>query len=145
MTQEMLRDSLGNGARDLILEREDVGELAVVGLRPDLKAVCGIDQLRRNAHAPAVLTNASFHDPAHVQRPRDLLDVCLAILEGEGGGARGDAQLGRVGEVVQEFFRDAIGEVFLFRVAAHVHKGEHRDGIHPCLGRGLGRVGWRFS
>src|ERR1700704_3862166 len=40
---------IGNGFGDLTLDRENVGEIPVVGLRPKVRVGAGIDQLRVHA------------------------------------------------------------------------------------------------
>src|SRR4029077_17536955 len=46
---------------DLTLNREDIGEVAVVSLRPEMRIVAGIDQLRVHPHATAHALHAAFH------------------------------------------------------------------------------------
>ncbi len=49
----------------------------------------------------------------HVQRARDLRDLDLLALERERRGARRHLQLRNLRQQVQQFLRDAVGEVFL--------------------------------
>ena len=48
-------DGIQHGARELILNLEEVAQFqfAIVALRPDLTAVGGVDQLRRDAEPSA--------------------------------------------------------------------------------------------
>ena len=55
-----------------------------------------------------------------------------------------DFQLGNLHQGIEQFFGQAIGEVFVFRVAAHVHKRQHRDGKFILL-RGRRRGGFAGS
>ena len=41
-------ERVDNGARDLVLDRKHIGELAIVCLRPQMKAALHIDELRRS-------------------------------------------------------------------------------------------------
>ena len=50
--------------RDLVLDREDVVELAVVGLRPQVRVGAGLDQLRRDPHRVARLAHRAFQHVA---------------------------------------------------------------------------------
>ena len=50
------------GCGDLVLKREDVGEVAVVPLGPNVVAGGGVDQLRSDANALAALADAPFDD-----------------------------------------------------------------------------------
>src|SRR5258708_15962323 len=66
--------SLGNGRSDgdryrlgdLVLDREDIGEIAVVTLGPDVVAGFGLDQLRGDADPVPGFSQASSH---HVAPP----------------------------------------------------------------------------
>src|SRR5262245_26466693 len=69
--------------RDFVLEREDVGELAVVALRPDVIAPYPIDQLGSDAHAPTRLAHAALDDVADVELPGDPGHVHRLAFEGE--------------------------------------------------------------
>ena len=51
---------LDHVGRDLVLDREDVVELAVVGLRPQVRVGAGLDQLRRDPHRLARLAHRAF-------------------------------------------------------------------------------------
>ena len=49
-------------ARDLILQREEVGEIAVIAFGPDVLAGLGLDELRSDADAIAGFAQAAFED-----------------------------------------------------------------------------------
>ena len=66
------RDDL---AGDLVLDLEDVGELAVVALRPDVAAAAAIDQLGGNPHPISGLTDAAFEDVAYPEFAAHLSEV----------------------------------------------------------------------
>ncbi len=53
--------------RDLVLQREDVLEVAVVALGPDVPVALGIDQLHRDAHAVAGAAHAALDDELHAE------------------------------------------------------------------------------
>ena len=65
----------GDRPRDLLLNGEDVGELAVVILGPDMRAVVGLDELRGDAHAVAGLAHRAFDEMRGVQRLPDRSHV----------------------------------------------------------------------
>ncbi len=50
--------------RDLRLDREDVGELAVVGLRPEVPVGCGVDELGDDPHAASGASDTAIHERA---------------------------------------------------------------------------------
>jgi hypothetical protein len=68
---EALRDRLG----DLILNFEDVLQLAVVPLGPDVKALRDIDELNRDPHPVTRSPNAALEDRGDVQRVADLTQI----------------------------------------------------------------------
>jgi hypothetical protein len=70
--------------RDLVLDGEDVLELAVVALRPDVPVGLGVDELDGDAHPVARLAHAALRDILHLQRLRHLLDVHRLALVDEG-------------------------------------------------------------
>ena len=118
---------LDHVGRDLVLDREDVVELAVVGLRPQVRVGAGLDQLRRDPDRVARLAHRAFQHVRHVQRARDLRDRNLFAFERERRGARRHLQLRNLRQQVQQFFRDAVGEVFVRLVLAHVDERQHGD------------------
>ena len=113
---------------DFVLHREDVGEAAIVTLRPDVASCCDVVELRRDAHAVAVLTHAAFDDVANSEFLPDLLDVDGLAFEGKRRVARDDEEPAQLGKGGDEVFADAVGEILLLRIVAHVDKGQHGDG-----------------
>src|SRR5215469_5063262 len=77
-------DSRSNSNRhrlaDFVLHHEDVGEIAIVALRPDVLAGLGLDQLRRDADAVARFAETAFQDITHPQFAPDLLHIDGATL-----------------------------------------------------------------
>ncbi len=113
--------------RDLVLQHEDVGHLPVVGLRPEVIAIGGVDELGGDADLIASLAHAPLQNRLHVQLLGDCADVLVLALEGKGRSARGDAQARHLGEEIEELLGETVGEVFLLLVRAEVHQREHRD------------------
>src|SRR3954454_1527933 len=60
---------------DLVLHRENVSEIAVIALSPDMLAGFGLDQLRGDADAVAGFAQAAFEHVAHTQFAPDLLHI----------------------------------------------------------------------
>ncbi|MEI9888514.1 MAG: hypothetical protein WDN08_18840 [Rhizomicrobium sp.] len=103
-------------------------------------AVAGaVDELRRDAHAVARLAHAAFEHMAHFQLARDLEDIDMPALEGEGGVACDDRQRRDLAEVGDDVLADAVGEVFLLGVAAHIGEGQDADRQLVRRGRALVR------
>jgi hypothetical protein len=115
--------------RDLVLDREDVVELAVVGLRPQVRVGPGADQLRRDTHRVAGLAHRAFEHIGNVQRARDLRDAGLLALERERRRARRHLQLRNLREQVQQLFGDAVGKILVRLFIAHVDERQHRDRV----------------
>src|SRR5438128_5070736 len=65
----------GDGLRDLILNREDVGHLAVVALGPEMKTIGDLDELRGDSDAVTRLPNASLENVLDVEPPGDLSEL----------------------------------------------------------------------
>ncbi len=47
---------------------------------------------------------------------------------------RSDEKAANVREIGGKVFGDAVGQVFLFRIAADISEGQHRDGERWCVG-----------
>jgi hypothetical protein len=76
----------------LVLRGEDVGEIAIEALGPDVPAALGIDELRGDAHAVAGFADRAFEHEAHAQVAPDLLHFDRSSLVGKGGVAGDDEQ-----------------------------------------------------
>src|SRR5262249_60609611 len=85
------------------------------------------DRLRSYPHAIARFAHAAFQDMAAVQSARDLAHVHRLALEGERGVAGADEQRRYLGEIGDDVLADAVGEVFLLRLAAYVLVRENAD------------------
>src|SRR5258708_32858510 len=110
--------SLGNGRSDgdryrlgdLVLDREDIGEIAVVTLGPDVVAGFGLDQLRGDADAVAGFTQAAFEHVAHAKLAPDLLHVHRVTLVSEARVAGDDEQRGVARQRGNDVFGDPVSE-----------------------------------
>jgi hypothetical protein len=113
---------------DLVLDGEHVVQAAVVGVGPEVVAAARIDQLRRDPDLVALLAHAALEDVGHAEPLADGAQVLLLALEGEGGGAPGDAEILDPGQHVEQLLGQALGEILVVRVHRHVDEGQHRDG-----------------
>src|SRR5438132_6397190 len=118
---QLLRDV----ARDLFLDREDVGELAVVLFAPELSAVADVDQLRLNRQAIGELCYASGNDRLDLQLISDVLRVRIFPLEAEHRAARHHLELWKLRHAVDDAFRDAVAQVVALRIIGCVHERQH--------------------
>ena len=112
--------------RHLVLDREDVLEVAVVALGPEVAVGLGVDQLHGDADALARLAHAALDDVLHAELARDLLHVDRLALVLERRVARDHEQLAEARQLGDDVLGDAVGEEFLLGIAAHVV--ERQDG-----------------
>src|SRR6202020_420483 len=71
--------------RQLILNGEDVAEIAIESLGPDMAAGGRVDELGGDANAGAVFAHAAFQHVPHAKRPSDLGNGHRLSLEDERG------------------------------------------------------------
>ena len=137
---ERLRDL----ARDLVLDREDVLEAPLPGLRPQVVAVAGTDQLRGHPHAVAGLAHAALEDRLDRELAADLARVDAAVAEAEGGRARGHAQAAHAAHRIDDLLGQPVAEPVLVVLGAEVGEGQDRDRGAALRGRRRDRAGsWR--
>ena len=113
--------------RDLALQREDVGELALVAVRPQGPVARGIDQLRGDAHAPAGEQGRALDHRVHAQLARDLRQRPIAALEAHGRCARDHAQRSDLRQVGDERIGHAVHEELLARIPGAVGERQHDE------------------
>ena len=124
---ELRLDRGDDGLGDLVLHREHVDESAVVALRPDVAAGGDVVELRRDAHAVAVLAHAALDHVADAELLGELLHVDGFALVDERRVARDYEEPAQLGQRGDDVFADAVGEILLLRIAAHVDEGKHGD------------------
>ena len=118
---------------DVVLHREDVLQLAVVGLRPQVRVGRRLNELRGDSNVLAGLAHAAFEDGRHVELLRDRRDVHILALEVERRGAGHHPQAADLRQHVQEFLGKTVGEVFLVLLRAQVRERQHRDRRHVLV------------
>ncbi len=126
---------------DLILQGKDVFEGTVVALGPQMSSGGGVNQLRHNPHLIARFLYTAFQHVAHAQFFPDLLYVhCLALV-GERRVAGDNEETGNAGEISGEDFGDAVAEIVLLGIVAHVVERQDDDGGLIGQRKGLGARG----
>ena len=112
--------------RHRILDVEDVGEVEVVDLGPELGPGLGGDEPGRDAHALAVPPDAALDEVAHAERRPKRPGVDLAATGGRrvAGHHREPAV---AAEEADHVLGEAIGEVLVLQVLAEVLERHHRD------------------
>ena len=121
-------EHLDDLSRYFVLDHEDVLEVPVVAVRPDMAAGFGIDELDVDAHPRAGLSHAAFEHVSHAQLPSHISDVDVSPLESKRRVARDHEEAGHLGDVGDDVFGHAVGEVLLFGVAAHVGERQYCEG-----------------
>src|SRR5215471_12663881 len=112
---------------DLVLHGEDVAEIAVVALGPNVIAGFRLDQLRGDPQPVAALADASFEHVAHAELASDLLHINRAAFVDEAAVACDDKEPPELRQRRGDVFDHAIGEDFLLGVGAHVRERKRRD------------------
>src|SRR5713226_5818976 len=88
-------------------------------------AATGIYQLGGYPHVVAGFAHTALQYVRHSQFATDVLHLRRLALVGEGRRARDDKQIREPGESGNKVVGDAIAEIFLVAVAAHVGEGQH--------------------
>jgi hypothetical protein len=92
-----------------------------------MEAVGRADQLRRHTDALRRAADRALQHVGHAQFRRDLRDVQRAALVAERRGARGDQQVRRARQRVEDFFCQAVGEPRLVAARAEIGEGQYCD------------------
>src|SRR6266508_6927890 len=87
-----------------------------------------IDQLRCDQHLLPHFPYTTFQDVPYPHFSTNLLDLHSFALVGKGGVTGDDKEAGELGEVRRDVLGDAVTEILLLRVIAHIGKGENDDG-----------------
>ena len=139
---EIERERRDDVRRHVVLDGEDVGELPVEPLRPKVAAGGCVDELGGDPDPAAGLAHAPFEHMAHAEALADLADVDVLALERESRIAGDDEELRELRQRGDDVLGNAVGEIFLFGIPAHVGEGQHGDRRMGGLDR-RGRGGQR--
>src|SRR6476646_5656396 len=71
-------------AREFVLHGENIGEITIEALGPDMRTALCVDELAGNADAVARLAHTTFQHVAHAEVTTDLLHIDRLALVGEG-------------------------------------------------------------
>ena len=140
---ELHPQRLHDASRHVALKSENVLHVAVIVLRPEMKAIGHVDKLRGNSQLVAGLAHTAFQHRAHVQLLADLPENAFVVLplEGKGGTASRHAQSFHFGQHVEQFFGHSVAEIFVRFVCAHVHERQHGDRFLVGAAGGRGELG----
>ena len=121
------RDSDGRGLSDFILHNENIGEITVIALGPDMIAGLGLNKLCGHPDAVAGFTETAFEHVADAEFTPDLFHIDRTPLEGKGRIPGDHKKRGVAGQRRDDVLSDPIGEELLLGVAAHVLEWQDRD------------------
>src|SRR5580765_125163 len=134
------------GFGDFRLECEDIAQVTIVALSPHVIVAGTVDQLGGNAHATAGFPHAAFENVADFEFAREFRNINMLALVHKGAVARYDRQCRNLTQIGDDVLSDAVAEVLLLLIAAHVCKGQHADSDarrsdnRPSLRRVSGRL-----
>src|SRR5207245_9902772 len=119
---------VGDCLRNFALYGEDVGQIAVVMLRPKVGVGSSINQLCAHTHT----LPGSLHTSLEYMRDAKLLGdlakvACCRILVLHHACAANHFQVSDLSEVGKDFILDTISEEGVRLIRAQVFKWEHRD------------------
>jgi hypothetical protein len=92
-----------------------------------MPVISRVDELGGDPHPIARFADAPLQDITHAERLADLLDMNVPALEREGGIAGDDEELGQFRQSRDDVLGDAVGEIVLLCIAAHVLERQDRD------------------
>ena len=127
---QLLRDLVG----DLLLDRQDVGHVAIVLLAPQHGAIARVHQLGSDRERVDALHQPAFQHGAHPQLPADFLDILVLTLIAEHRVSRLDLQVRYAREARDEALGNPVAQVFCVGIAARIDEGQHGqrvDGLAP--------------
>ena len=119
------RQALGDLQRHLALHRENIGELAVVLLRPARLLRDRIDQLDGHSHAAAIDANTAFHQVAGPKLSRD--GGAIGVAKPIDGAPAQHAQRRDLRELTANLVGHAFREEALGPILRQVAERPHRD------------------
>jgi hypothetical protein len=129
---------VGQLRHDLVLKIEQVGDVFVESVGPEMRAGFGVDKLGVDAHPVLIALHRAFEHVPHVELLADLLGVEVLALVGERSIARDHETVADARQVGGEVFGDSVGEIILGGIAGEVGEGQDHDREMLGLGRGGG-------
>ena len=87
-----------------------------------------LDQLRGNAHPITGLAHTAFQHIAYAQLLADLAHIGGLAFVGEAGIARHHAEFLKACQFGDQVLGQAVGEIILLGITAHIFERQHRDG-----------------
>jgi hypothetical protein len=135
--QQLHTQCIDDMPRDLLLDGEDVFDLALESLRPEVKTVRGIDELRGDPQSIAALAYAAFQERLHIEQAPHFPAVHSAVLQLERCRTRGDPQAADCAQGIDDLLRGSFAEIVLILLRTHVCERQDRDPrlVRGCINR----------
>ena len=108
---------------NLILHHEDIGQIPVVSLRPQVGPIRSGNELRGHSNARAGLAHAAFQNVCDSKRLRDAPRIRVLALERKSRRARDHLQAWQLIQRMDDLFRQTVAEVFLLGIGAEIREG----------------------
>src|SRR6266576_1037672 len=109
---------------DLALDREDVFQIAIVLLHPDVYIGARVDQLGIYMEPGSSLTYAAFQNMRYLKRIADLARVLFAAISYHACPAD-DLEIGDFRQLGQNVVLDTVGKEGVLSIVAQVFKWQH--------------------
>ena len=124
---------LDNGVGNFVLDGKDIRQIPIETFSPDMAAVFRVDKLARDADSGSSFSYTSLKNVTHSQLLADLLHLDRFIFVSERGVSRDDEESGNLRKIGNDILGNAVAEIFLLRVAAHIVERQNGDG-RPIIG-----------
>ena len=119
---------IGDGFGDLALDGKDIGQIAIVGLRPQMRIGPRVDQLRVHPHLVGRALHAAFEYMRHAELLADLAQIARSAgLVLHHAGAADHFQVRDPGQVGEDFVLHAVGEKGVRFFFAQIFERKHGD------------------
>ena len=123
---ELTAELAGDARRDVVLNGEDVGEIAIVALGPQLRAVVRPNQLSADSNPLSHPAHAAFQDRRHAESLCNARNWHVLAFESKRGSARNHLQARDSRQRVDDLLGHSVAEPFLVSRFAQVGEGQHR-------------------
>src|SRR5260370_21237026 len=110
---------------NFILNRENVGQIAVVAVGPDVIPRFSLDEVGSNADPIGGLAHAAFEHITHAELSADLLHIDRLAFIGKRRVPGDDEQRGIMRKSGDDVFGYTIGDELLLGVATHIGEGQY--------------------
>src|SRR5437762_1962345 len=126
--RKLCLELVSNRLCDLAFNGEDIREIAIVSLRPKMRVIACIDQLRINAHAIGCALHAALEHMRHSKLFADFAQIAFyAALIMHHARAADHLQVGDLRQVSEYFVLHTIGEIGVLLLVAEVFERQYRD------------------